>query len=333
MADNLIEVRTLNEPLTFSRIEDFESWLNKEVSFWEWLQEEARREANLYPVHRAMSSTFTEARNLIQIYKREEAANKPSVARQLGDKLSQLYSVHLLPSSSAKAEFVQKIRATDSRIAAYALAGLLKRPLQLDQMDTNIVRGLTLAAIFDTGVTSDTAEAHHVALTRAEEKWLAFDANAKKEHAAGRLATESLQKEIMEWRDVQQKRYTDIADEASRRFNTIADEGVASFSEIQKTYNEQLGLQAPVTYWEKRARSYLINAVVFSVAALAMKSLPPGGGKFIGRCMVTLAPSIGSPAHPAPADRTRACAAQRFHQVGSVPEPARQLPPFHVFSM
>lgn len=120
---------------------------------------------------------------------------------------------------------------------------------------------------------NETAEAHHTALTHAEQEWRAFTSKARQEHLFDKQAAETLRNEMEKWRDDLQKQYAEIGDSCTRRINVVADEGERKFAEIQSTYNERLGLEAPVKYWEERATSYLRNAIGFSIAAIVVASL------------------------------------------------------------
>lgn len=147
----VIGIRGTPELVEFSTIEQLEEWLDKEVNFWKWVQITAQ-DGNLHPMWNDMANNFTQVRSLIQGYRERDEAKRPSFAKQISQVLTQLYSApYALISSAAKAQFAENMRQKDPQLAAYVLWGFLKRKERLQYFDTNAIRGVALATIFDAG--------------------------------------------------------------------------------------------------------------------------------------------------------------------------------------
>lgn len=277
MGDPLITfpIKNQSDPMTLSTVEDLDAWINQEQAFWNWILPISNSDGSLHPLWADMHNWFSKIRSQIKIYQSTENKddrNKAVIA--LNHCLSQVYNTPLtLPSSSPGAQFVASLKTVSPHIAAYTLFGLInKNPLQ-QISNSYAIKGITLATLFEHGLSSETAEAHQSTLSNAQEKWSTFHQSASHEYKTDKQVTDALKADVEAWRIQQQNLNDDLSTAAKARFNTIEGTIIDKFTTIENIYNEKLGLAAPVTYWEARAKSYLHQAIGYLIAAMIVGGL------------------------------------------------------------
>lgn len=262
-------VKGQSKPLTFSTIEELDTWIVQEQAFWSWLQPLNPPDNSLHVLWAEMNSLFSQIRSHIQSYQSNtNESHRSNVLNTISHSLTDLYNTpKTVLSSSAAAKFVQILRERSPYVAAYALYGILeKHPLQKVGNPASI-RGIALAEMFERGISNDTAEAYQAALRTAADNWNTFHESSERTHKEQQEAFSALTTKLNIWRSEQQKKYEAMMEAAQNDFDKIAKDGKDRFEQIHDTYNEQLGLQAPVKYWEDRAKSYLWTSVYLSIAS------------------------------------------------------------------
>lgn len=265
-------VRGLTEPLNFLTVEDLSKWIEAEIAFWSWLQPVMQQDTQLHTLYAEMHSGWSQVRHQIDTYRTKQEENKKvSIASNLDSMLSNLYSddPKAIPSSTPKGQFIELLRKTSPVVAGHALQAFLQKERQ-PISNSNAVRGILQASLFELGVTEQATEAHVSALLAASDKWSGFQVQAQQVHEELAKSSAILKNEMETWRSQQQNTYEQLGVKAQADFDKIATDGRSNFDSIQKTYSEQLGLQAPVKYWEDRALSYLWTSIWFSLASIIM---------------------------------------------------------------
>ncbi|MDX2253201.1 MAG: DUF6161 domain-containing protein [Nitrospira sp.] len=277
MDDPLISVSINGQtlPLSFSTFDELEDWIGKEQEFWQWIQPLTGQDGQLHPLWIDSHNNFSLIRNLIQSYRSNEASNhRTKVLSKIHTVLSDLYNIpQILLSSSPEALYTKKVAESSPFVAAYILYGFINKNPQQQITTGNAIKGITLAILFQKGVSPDSVDAHTAALDLASRQWRDFQTRAENDDAKRKISFDKLADEFASWHVTQKESHEQVAIKAQTNFDDIAKRAQDNFGLIQTTYNEQLGLQAPVTYWDEQAKSYLRTAIWFSGAAIVVAGL------------------------------------------------------------
>jgi hypothetical protein len=264
-----VPVKGQSEPLLFASLDELEQWRRQELAFWEWLRVLSGKDGNIQKLFTDISQAFSTVDSLIREYRSAEDKRKKGVLSSIQQRLSEIFATPVtVLSTSPGAQFVNRVKAESPYVAAYVLWGLIhKDPFQNNLSNTHAIKGITLATLFQHGVASDGVEAHQAALNLASEQWRDFQTKAEAKQRTDEEAIGKLLDDTQAWRTHQEVEHEAMGKQAQAKFDQIAKSGEENFTRIQKTYNEQLGLQAPVLYWEDRAARYLKSAIIFAIAA------------------------------------------------------------------
>lgn len=251
-----IEVQLAGEtsPRRFENAEQLQQWIKTEAHFWNWLAKFANQPP-LDVLYRQSQKTWNKATQLILELNNLAEEIKSNRLQEITGFVSTLYSQsYSIPSDSGKAQFIEKLRATNVEEAGFTLLAFL-RPNDVPTNNPIAVRGMLQAYLFDLGISGNAALSEKEALRVVSNEWFSFKNTASKEHAnlSGMIAEAASE-------------FTTLLKEETQKCEEIRNAAKQSFGLLENVFREKLALLAPVTYWSKKAEKHLYVSIGLGIA-------------------------------------------------------------------
>lgn len=278
----------------FSQSSDLERWAKEEEKFWEPVKEiltkNLGRANHFLPWLKAQLSTAGEIVTTVNSYNKQ---NDPSQLRNIRDPLEQM-----LLRYARQREDTGPLLTHDTLFAPAAVDLLLKEPaeglstlvcLQLQPIERLLEQAPGLRELAYRGLIEATFIRHGISGNEAIRTDLAGSyATAKSTLEEGMAARQSLVDAHGSWMADSQKAISSSKDQWKEDWRNVyagIQEQIGKWeqrlSDLQKTYNEQLALQAPVTYWnDKRWRHAWVAWISLAIFIIAVASFAVLSYKF-----------------------------------------------------
>lgn len=276
-------------PRSFATFEDLKNWILSEQSYFGFLSSNPQLRNSGAPFADIAPQTdfFVGAQQRLQVIE-ANLANTDAVASQLA-KLQRHYkanyvdSARLLLSDDPRAKYIEKLWSEglpSPIVAAWTLVSFIGRPANMN--DPMVFEGFTRATLFNLGIT-DKAESESLALVKLRDDYQSrldsLDARRRDLATATETATAAATRSAVEhataFTEAQTTRETD--------YKQLRNESATAFEQLRKAFTDHMSLEAPVTFWRRKAKMHAIWACVFtglffaflySYVSLAAKFLP-----------------------------------------------------------
>ena len=239
--------------LTFQTFEDLRIWAEKECSVWNWVSN-AGLDNNIGSVLRDGQLFFRDnLRNYISQY----PSNPGLLGSIQGIFADNLTNGRALLSTTAAGKFVLKLNETNPVGALWALATLtgVSTVMTISQVPLSGLDGFIQAMMFRHGLKGSSSserealEGLHGEMTTALSAKIAGLDEAK-------FRFDQLVTELNTAKSEFQTNGSVAINEANGVFNSELESTKGRFAAIEKTYEDKLALQAPVSYWSEKAISH-----------------------------------------------------------------------------
>jgi hypothetical protein len=259
---------------TFQTPEEVEEWLTAEVAAWKWIS------GHIPELDSRYQRAFEAAREKLKL-----ARTTPQLVGELKALLRQSFNDQAyLHSSRPEAHFIADLRSTNAQAAAAALAYRLRIGLAAPNMQPgHIAYGVCRLALFELGLPTAAAaensalEATYTSAREELDKWKTSRVEFGTASSAA-MSTASEKLRTIET-DVEKRLYDIVAGantqagELRAAFETLTGEAKTRLEQLTDTYEKQMGLLAPVKYWEERRSRHGRRAVGLGGAALVLAVL------------------------------------------------------------
>jgi len=251
----------------FTTLEEFEAWAEKEKAAWHWLEEGARSDGVFQRAWNVQSSPWNELRNRVDRVRRTPN-NRPEHAesvRNLIAWLNDMYSrQHVVHSASARAKHVEELRKTDPKLAAYTL---IYYQGVSETYSPKAHEGATLGVLQDYGI-HDSALSEKQAVEALRQSLQAEVAQSRKDFAEFSAKTQAFQRTIESNIAANQAQFQNSQAEEQKTFATMMEKSKATLANLEKTYDQDLALHAPIRYWGAKAKTHKWFSISYSVGVL-----------------------------------------------------------------
>jgi hypothetical protein len=273
-ASTLITLQLDTGEREFQTIEEIQEWINAEQSFFSWMKTGSQNDGNAAHAWNVTNQWLSFVNEFIQRYYQHQnnEAQLQSIKRSLLSHIDQhLQKGHLITSKNPDAIFGKNLSGEeDEVIACYAIANLLNIPS--NQNHPKALKGAFYAFQYRQGSTA-TVKSQAESLISLSTEW---NGRFTQQQRDLRAQNEALIEEIGSLRDT----FTNLKQEISEQkeeqvtaFNSQIEQLKKTLSDIAKTYDEKLALQASVQYWSGKRTSHTkvmgwVGGVTLILAAL-----------------------------------------------------------------
>jgi len=284
--------------LVAKTLDDAEEWIQHERMYWEWMSTITPRVSELQQLWKDWSAVWMQlSRAIAQIKSQEDQPHYQEQIKGLESTIGEPYTSRMIiHSSTPEAKFIEDLRESENDLtASSAIAYLLNRQFPLNQHE--VQTGVLEAFLFEKGIRSRAAS-EKKALEQLRLDWQEKLKSLTIDHEALIRETQSLKQQletVSSKRDKLFQEQMDASVEALSAYNLQKQTEIANLFEntktelnnITTTYDEKLGLQAPVTYWskkrkihEKQAMRMLSNIWVYGL--IGVGSILTAGALILG---------------------------------------------------
>ena len=262
----------------FASIEEIQDWVNVERSFFTWMEEGGKKDGNAAHAWNVTNQWLNYINQFLQQYRQHQTNNTQlnKIKTNLHSQINQhLQKGHLITSKNPDAIFGKNLSGEEGEvIACYAVANLLK--INSNQNNPEALKGAFLAFQYRQGTTA-TVESQIESLNALNTEW---NSRFNEQHLVLRNQNETLIVEIGELREQFTTLKEDIynqKEEQATSFTAKLEESEKTLSDIAKTYDEKLALQASVQYWSDKRTLHTKVMCWVGVATLILAALTGGG--------------------------------------------------------
>lgn len=277
-ASTLITLQLDTGEREFKSIEEIQEWMNEERSFFAWMEAGSKNDGNAGHAWNATNQWLNFVNQFIQQYRQHQNNDSQlqNIKSNFHNQINQhLQKGHLITSKNPDAIFGKNLSGEeDEVIACYAIANLLDIPS--NQTHPKALKGAFYAFQYRQGDTS-TVESQAEALTSLGTEW---NGRFNQQHLDLRAQNEELIEEIENLRDqfsTLKKEISTQKEEQVTAFTSQLEEAEQTLSDISKTYDEKLALQASVKYWSDKRTSHTTVMRWVGAATLVLAALTGGG--------------------------------------------------------
>ena len=289
MADQFLTVDLgISGTRTFQTFEDLKVWAEAECSAWGWVNSNGLDQQ----ISQMLNSGQVYARDNLRTWIANYPAN-PQAQSNIASVLASYFGTgRALLSTSPAGTFVLSLAKENQSAALFALAFLTGYGMQLQMANVSpaYLEGVMRAVLFRHGLTG-TAEAEKEAMEKlhAEGASALDDFRAKSDAA---LKGHQAQADALrEEHQALHNQATALLKDHKEALDAQLAAAQTALLGIERTYDEKLALQAPVTYWDTKARTHLITLVALGVSTLAvMAGAAVGITKAVGKLLPDLQP-------------------------------------------
>lgn len=277
-ASTLITLQLDTGEREFQSIEEIQEWMNEERSFFAWMETGSKNDGNAAHAWNVTNQWLNLVNQFIQQYRQHQSneSQLQNIERTLHNQINQhLQKGHLLTSKNPDAIFGKNLSGEENEvIACYAIANLLDIPS--NQNHPKALKGAFYAFQYRQGAIS-TVESQAESLESLSTEW---NGRFNQRHLELRAQNEALVEEIGDLRD----QFSTLKEEISTQkeeqvtsFTSKLEESEKTLSDIAKTYDEKLALQASVQYWSDKRASHTQVMRWVGAATLFLAALTGGG--------------------------------------------------------
>lgn len=239
----------------FSSSDEFKRWLDKEKAFWTW--DPAVRNKDR-AAHEILDHIHVRLNDLQEHFNRalRNADNEQNFRHDLEALKRQLEMYYreqqLLHSSDPRAQLVHKIKENDSVNAAYVLRYFIDRDFNVSHPAARFKAGVT-ASLYELGLKAKTlGESESLQGLRYEWQEHLVDSKAKLETAEKDF--KELLLHLKADRESQAHVFNEMADACKAAHSTLLSSTKENLEQLINLYKTELGLQAPIKYWEAKGK-------------------------------------------------------------------------------
>ena len=239
----------------FRDVDEFEKWIEKEKSFFAWLESANKLDGNSVHAYKHLNRFWSQLQSFVNEC-RQHASNPSQIESLKQNLINQIETFRnqnqLITSNSAAAQFVSSLSTQeDAAVAAYALTNLLG--LETNQSSIRALKGAFSAFRFQQP--AEPSEKSHVeALASIFSEWNErFNAQHTELQSTHDEIVNQIQAKREEFESIVES-INDTKTAQAEEFQAKVEEAQKTLEDITQTYDQKLALQSSVTYWkEKRA--------------------------------------------------------------------------------
>lgn len=249
-----IELGQFNPAVQFSDLAEIERWHQSEKKSWQWVQQSVRNQQPLSQLWQHLSTQWQEIDRAISSTKSADVKTYQQQVENTASVISQKYSQNrLLTTNSPRGIFVIEKANSDPILGAHALRYFVG--LGIQQNDYKALEGAFIALQFDKGIESN-VEAERKSLNSLKAEW---QTELSIIHSEFTNLCHQLEQQASDAESATQERQDN--------FKAFLAEAEESKNDIEQTYRENMALQAPVDYWQKKAVRHNGLAKGFGIAS------------------------------------------------------------------
>lgn len=249
----------------FRTVEEIESWVNHEVTFWQWLQKCTSYDNFTGAIWSQQADPWNKINDRIGRLKsnlndQERIDNLKAINDSLLNSYTTRKSLH---SSTPHAKRLLEYNRSEPNqkdivLAAYMLGYFIKAPFKINSQRpdsiTNVIIATQEAILFERGV---------IGVSGAERS--ALD-ELRATHTALNNELTQLIADSKAVLDDTQGSFTNLHGLLTEKFDGLFDASKKTLDDIANTYDKKLALQAAVAYWTKKAERHRNFSIGFGVA-------------------------------------------------------------------
>jgi len=241
---------------TFTSLDEFQQWREKEREFWKWLPEIQRQDSHIVSQLMAKLSTFFEPidqmLNATRNIKDDEQIKVK--AKQIASHIqAQITRQPIVMSDSVEGAFIAELRQDNPRVAAHTAGAMMGIPLDSSMQES--LEGQFLSVAFKHGY-RDRTKNERFALQKLQAEWRDLWGQSKMEFEATSKQYNEFGDQYVQQISSQKTAFEDFKITAETEFTNLVEQSQKQLGNIEKTYDEKLALQAAVQYWKNKAQSH-----------------------------------------------------------------------------
>lgn len=262
----------------FLSINELEEWLNNERSFFSWMESGPRIESGCSPAWNTISPWLSQVNKYIGQYQQHKnnEAQIQNITNNLHSNLNQsLEKGFLLTSTNPDAIFLSTLSTEeDAAIASYATCNLLG--IHTNQNSPRALKGAFYAFQYQQGAPS-TVKSQAESLNGLFKEWTdrfqAYYVQVRSLNEQTIVETEKSKHKLSQLHDNADSQ----TQEQNNEFNKRLEEYSQTLTDIAKTYDEKLALQASVQYWSDKRKLHTKVMIWMGGATLLLSGLTGAG--------------------------------------------------------
>lgn len=240
-----VDVGNENGMLAFASIDDITQFIEMERNHWNWLFVEP----NKFPeVTRHLSQLFNQLTNAVSTFS-QNPNNLPSIQNAL---TNMFYKERVPLSDSSLGVLISQTAITAPKLAMNCLR-VLTPGLNANFNDFDQIKALMLVGSTSLGITAKNGSRAAKSFAAATSKLREATAEAKVAINSHQLEFDQVKKEANHTRELL-KRFARVeAKKSKKKVDDSAQEAINNIKDVEALYLEQMALDAPVDYWQKKA--------------------------------------------------------------------------------
>ena len=250
-----LEIPDESRIIRFNAPVELREWVDQELSFYSWLEDET-----LVQQMKQHWEGWRNGMNRIGSYlgRLEDQSitdeQRSKYITNISTLLNNVYKNHIgLTSQDPRAIFAQKLATSDPSAPWVLMA--FTRPTEIPMGLHLAVRGLVLATTYSIGMSRDTVSSEKEALGAERDKWQKAVLAMSDEYDVFRKQYTETHRQIENTRKSQAGLFGQFMDDSNKK--KVA---------IEKTYDLELSLRKPVTYWKGKVGQYRKRACWFGIS-------------------------------------------------------------------
>lgn len=246
------------EPIPFSTLVEFQEWWKREEEFWSWLihmevPSDHRHVNQLRTRFNEINSNIQAGLQRIESIAGDDSDSHTKHVSHIQTWLSKWQAVGVcLTSADERAQYVSSLTENDPLLAVHTLIAFVA-PQGIANISEGI-RGSVCAALFLRGE-PPSSESQLSALKSVRNTWSSFhsEAIAQKDHL------------LEELHQLKTEAESQISSDSNSLENILTN-AKANLESLTRTYDEDLALKAPVTYWKEKENWHRKRFLCYGIA-------------------------------------------------------------------
>lgn len=241
---------------TFVSLDDFQQWREKERQFWKWLLDIRPRVPQLVvQIEKRLSQFYARVDQILNEARALQDDRQVKVkAKQIASYIqAQVTQQPIVLSESPEAQFITELCQEDPVVAAHTAGAMMGVPLEPSVRES--VEGQFLSVAFRHSF-RDRIKNERTALQHLQAEWRDILNQSKVEFEATSKQYDDFGAQYVQQMSSQKSALDEFRTAAENEFKSLVEHSQAQLTNIEKTYDEKLAVQAAVQYWKNKAQSH-----------------------------------------------------------------------------
>ena len=240
-----------NGTKSFSSLDEFRQWIDKERSFWTPLFNLSRNDSSFNSaLENRLSKFFHGISRSLQNTTQSDRDNEhiiKSIKSYISDAIT---SRSIVFSGTREGHYISSLLKEKPNIAAHVAGAFLNLPLNPNIPES--VEGHFLSIAFKNGF-QDSSRQEREALGSLKSEWSSLLSESKTDNKAFAAQNADLINQHVKQIEEQRASFREISDAASSSFHKLLDKSEKELTNIAQTYDKKLAVHASVVYWKNKA--------------------------------------------------------------------------------